>query len=354
MYVSHDDLPDEVLDLILHKTDRASRIAFAATSVASFLGVMLLSGANFHLPLSAGRAATSRFLEKLVAATDEEQISPPPLHSTSNLRGCLTLAGITVRIYRPILKTLKIILEDLDRSVDGSLILHHLSDGDHGGGVIGIRDEYRRINVVPGGLTQLRDLQITGASGRHWVRSGSGSQLETLDISGSTVQRVPEDLAHLRVINMSGCFHLDSVDFLPRSSGQRLEILTAVGCNLSRVPPDLGNLKKLDVTSCAWLDEERWLPSSSAIHLVHLVMDRTALPRVPEGLHRLELLSVQLCQFPCGGISWIPASSAERLQQLDTSWSNVVGLPVPMNHLTRLVLPSGDTATTIAITNFFL
>lgn len=166
-----------------------------------------------------------------------------------------------------------------------------------------------------------------------WLPGSSAAAVHTLRLQWSTLQRVPEGMASLRVLDVQRCSEL-SGDWLPASSAAAVYRLRMQWCTLPRVPEGMASLRHLDAQGCTGLAGE-WLPASSAQHVCTVNLSGSNVQQLLEGMRCLEAITFQY--FADLSDAWLPPSSAAAVRAVILSTSGgVMAIPDGLTSLESL------------------
>lgn len=183
-----------------------------------------------------------------------------------------------------------------------------------------------------GKLTALcvRYMQVGPWAGE-WLPHSSKKHLRALDLGGTGIRNLPEELGSLEALCVNGCQEL-VVDWLPASSRQRVRLLLAAGSNITCVPA-MPALQALSVGCCRGLTAD-WLSADSKDTLHTLFLDNTAIVSVPSMMGALEDVWVERCSRLTAG--WLPASSSKRVAAVQAANSSIGCVPAGLHALSCL------------------
>lgn len=164
--------------------------------------------------------------------------------------------------------------------------------------------------------------------------------LRRVHVPGSTLQRLPPDMAALSDLDLSRCEQLQP-GCIPASSAASLRVLRASDSSLCDLPelPGTASLLEVHVDGCKSLSL-LWLPTSIGRAVVELRAYASNLQQLPEDMAALKTLHVDACPKLAAG--WLRLSSCRSVTELSAAASSIVTVPPGMVALERLTLDRCD------------
>lgn len=153
------------------------------------------------------------------------------------------------------------------------------------------------MDALPAGMRSLKIITLYGGllgTKPGWLPTCSAAGVRTLNASRTGLQRLPEYMPALEVINVSRCGYL-AQNWLPGSSAKSVRIVLAQSSALQCIPGDMHALDKVDVSKCKHL-LRHWLPESSGVQVSSMRANSSGMQRLPEGMAALETVSVLGCE----------------------------------------------------------
>lgn len=157
--------------------------------------------------------------------------------------------------------------------------------------------------VVPGTCLRTQGAQLSSG----WL-SEICTRLRILNVSGSTLQRVPGGLSALQELDTSYCKAL-TAEWLAASSRARVRLLNVAYSNLAAIPTSLPVLEELDVSKLELALE--WMPASSCENVRVLRARESSLRVLPE-MPALQEVDVTCCKQLAD--DWLPAGCRPRVK----------------------------------------
>ncbi|CAG9462961.1 unnamed protein product [Pedinophyceae sp. YPF-701] len=197
-----------------------------------------------------------------------------------------------------------------------------------------------RLNAVPAGAVALEELVLPACLNLQpeaWIDPAVAANLRVLDLSGTSLARLPENMTRLERLDVSMAHTLDGGGdaWLPETSRKTVRVLNAERSCVARVPEGMASLEEVNLTGCQM--RAAWMPESSARRLRVLSVAHTNIERVPsapETMRNLTELSVRRCRRLA--TDWLPAGLAQHVTKLDIGRTDLKRVPPDMTSLQEL------------------